>query len=181
VHRLGPARVDVSLDPSPDLHGDLGPKLDLSERCAQIEARAADNDRPPPLGEQRIDLAAGELGEAPGAELVIDLGDPEQTVLERGALLRGRRARQRLEAAVDLQRVAAQRHGVLAALAQPLGDRDRHPGLAGRGRAEDREDPQGTRESSRSAPDNVVDVAPVISTSTSSPPAAVPSKLTVLL
>ena len=47
-----------------------------------------------------------------------------------------RRAGQRLQAAVDLERVGGHRQRVLAALAQPLGERERHRGLAHAGGAE---------------------------------------------
>ena len=67
-------------------------------------------------------------------------GDPEQPVLEPRALRRRRRSAENLEPAVDLDRVAGDRHRVLAALAQQLGDLDRDAGLADRGRAEDRQD-----------------------------------------
>ena len=45
-----------------------------------------------------------------------------------------------LEAAVDLNRVAVHSGRVLAALAEPLGDGDRHAGLSDRRGTEQRED-----------------------------------------
>jgi hypothetical protein len=66
-------------------------------------------------------------------------------MLEPGAFLGGRAAAQDLEAAVDLDRVAGDGDGILAALAQALRDGDRDRGLADRVRPEDREDLQGTR------------------------------------
>ncbi len=56
------------------------------------------------------------------------------------------RAAQYGQALVDLDRVAVDRDRVLPTLAQALGELDRDPGLAGRGRTEDREEGQGTRE-----------------------------------
>jgi hypothetical protein len=63
-------------------------------------------------------------------------------VLEPLALLGRRRAAQRLEAAIDLDRVAGDRDRILAAVTQQVGDGDRYGRLPDPGRAEDREDPQ---------------------------------------
>jgi hypothetical protein len=59
----------------------------------------------------------GERGEAARRELLVELGDPEQPVLQARALLRARRPGDDLEPAIDLHRVAGDRHRVLAALA----------------------------------------------------------------
>ena len=45
------------------------------------------------------------------------------------------------QARVDLQRVGGDRHRVLAARAQPVGQRERHRRLADAGRPEDRDQP----------------------------------------
>ena len=57
-------------------------------------------------------------------------------MLELGLLGRGRRAGQRLEAAVDLKRVRRDRDRVLAALAQQAGERQGDGGLPHSGWAE---------------------------------------------
>ena len=157
------------------------------ERRAHVEAGAADDDRPaaPPRADESISDSR-EVGEAPGAELLADVDDPDQPMLEALALLGARRPRQHLEPAIDLERVAGDRDRVLAALAQALGDGDRDTGLPDPGGAEERQDlhaapPLADRAEQRCCPVSVVEVALEISTSTSSPAAATPSKLTVLL
>ncbi len=90
-------------------------------------------------------------------------------MLEALPLFGIRRSAQDLEPSIHLDRVAVDRHGVLAPLTKPIGDGDRHAGLAHGRRAEEREDLQAARLSSRSDPPSVVEVALSISTSTSSP------------
>jgi hypothetical protein len=115
--------------------------------------------------------------------------EAEQAVLEPGALGRRRRASQRAEPGVDLERVGGDRDGVLAARAQQVGERERDGGLADARRAEDRDDgqraapaghraAQPSRARSCSSPASVVLVAAAISTWTSSPGCATPVKLT---
>ena len=60
-------------------------------------------------------------------------------MLELRLLRRAGHAGEDLEAAVDLQRVGGDRHRPPAARADPLGDGDRHVGLADAGRTEERE------------------------------------------
>jgi hypothetical protein len=138
VKGLGPALRDLPLHRVADLGRHRRAQLQLGEGGAQVEAGAADHDRAAAFAEQLVDLAAGELGEAPSAELLVDVGDPDQAVLQPLALGQGRRRREGLEPSVDLQRVAGDRDGVLPALPEPLGYRDRNPGLPDRGRPEDR-------------------------------------------
>src|SRR4249919_946224 len=84
------------------------------------------------------------------------------------------------EPLVDLQRIAGDRDRVLATLAQQLGERHRHTGLADPGGAEDRYDlHRGI--GCATTPASVCEVASVISTPTRSPGFASPSKLTALL
>ena len=123
----------------------------------------------------------------PALNSSVDGHEAEQAVLQALALVRARLPRQHLEPLVDLERVAGDRDGVLAALAQQLGELDGDAGLADRGGPEDREDVHGGARTSGDAaeqallPASVVEVAAVISTSTISPASAVPSKFTVLL
>jgi hypothetical protein len=79
----------------------------------------------------------GLLGEEAGAELVSDLDDPEQPVLELLPLPRAGSTAEDLEPAVDLDRVAGDRHRVLAAIPQQLTECDDDARLADRGRPED--------------------------------------------
>ena len=117
-------------------------QLELGERGAHVEAGAADDDRPPALGEQLVDLGVRERRRTGRPRT------PRRSARTRPAGARAARARPRVAAplrisrpAVDLDRVAGDRDRVLAALAQQLGDLDRDPGLADRGRPEDRQDP----------------------------------------
>src|SRR5262249_3671940 len=105
----------------------------------------------------------------------------EQPMIEPLTLLRARCAAQDLQPPVHLDRIAVDRDRSLAPLPQALRDLDRDAGLADGRRPEKGEDDQAARLRSRSVPLRVVEVAPVTSPSTSSPGAAVPSKLTVLL
>ena len=178
---LGTSLGELALHLMAELVRHRWPQVELRERRSQIQAGPSDHDRPPALGQQRIDLAMCGLGIAAGAELLPGLDERQQPVFELLAFLCRRGAAQSLQPAIDLDRVAVDRDGVLAALPKALGDRDRDSGLSDGGGAEKGEDPQAARLSRRSCPESVVEVAPVISTSTSSPGAAVPSKLTVLL
>ena len=60
----------------------------------------------------------GELGVLAGAERRVERQKGQQPMLERSSLGRGRDARERLQARIDLQCVGGDRHGRLAALAQ---------------------------------------------------------------
>ena len=186
VEGIRAALRQIPFDLVTHLGGNGRAQLELGKSRAQVQARPAHDDRPPPLLEERIDLAVRELREAAGRELLGGIRDADEPVLEPFALLWGRRSAQDIEAAVDLDRVAADRDRVLPALSQHLGELDRDPGLPGRRRPEDRDDvhaPSGqpTRLRMRSCPRSVCEVAFAISTSTMSPGCAVPSKLTALL
>ena len=143
MHGLGTAFRDLALHLLPELDPDRRSELHVRQRRAHVEARPTDHDRPAARGKQAVDLAARQIGEAPRAELLVDPDDPDQAMLEARLLGLGRRAGQDLEPTVDLKRVAAHRHRVLAALAQQLRDGDRDPGLPHRGRAEYRQDFEG--------------------------------------
>ena len=140
MKRLRTALLDLALDLIPDLAGNARSQVKLCQRRAQVQARAADHDRAPPLCQQPVDLKVGELAVAPGAELLGRVDERKQPMLEPSALLPIRRPAQDLEPAIDLDRVAVDRNRILAALAQPLGDRDRNPGLAHRSGSEQGED-----------------------------------------
>src|SRR5262245_5929164 len=175
------ALCELTLDLGTHLLGHGRAQVQVSESRAQVQAGAADDDRAPAIRQQPVDLGVGVLRVAPGAELLARIDEGEEPVLEPLLLRRVRRRAQHLETAINLDRVAVDRDGVLPALPQALGQRDRHPRFADGRRAEESEDPQAARLSSRSDPLSVVEVAAVMSTSTNSPGAAVPSKLTVLL
>ena len=103
-------------------------------------AGAAHDDRAPTGGQRRIDLGVGERHVPPHGELLRDRHDPEEPVLERGALGRRRRSRERLDAAVDLRasaeiatgsspraRSAQARAMATAVLPTPVGPKGRLP------------------------------------------------------
>ena len=102
----------------------------LGQRRAQVEAGAADDDRPPAPGEQRVDLGVRELGVLAGAEGGVERQEGDEPVLQGGPLGGRGDAGERLQADVHLQRVGGDRHGVLAGGPQPRGERDRDSGLA---------------------------------------------------
>src|SRR5262249_4630031 len=116
-------------------------QVELREGGTQVEPRASDDDRPPALVEQRVDLGVGSLGVAAGAELLARLDYREQAGLGAGGALAARGAAQRLQATVDLDRVAVDGNGVLAPGSKRLRDCDRDAGLPHPRRAEDRQDP----------------------------------------
>ena len=128
----------------------------------------------------------GERHELPHRERRGRIDETDQAVLEPGALVGGGGSGQDLEAAVDLERIGRDRHGILTTLAQAIRERERHGGLADAGRPEDRDygrrlGAHATRASKRSSPASVVLVAESMRTCTSSPGEAAPSKFTVLL
>ena len=119
----------------------FGRRLDqreLGQRGAQVEAGAADDDRPPARLQRRVDLAMGQRHVVADRERLGDRHEADQPVLEPRPLRSAGGPGQPPEPLVDLQRVAGDRHRVLAALPQQLGESDRDPGLADPGRAEDR-------------------------------------------
>ena len=73
-------------------------QVELGERRAQVEARAADDDRPPALREQPVDLGVGELRVLADAERRVDRQEGDEAVLERRALGRRGDAGEGLEA-----------------------------------------------------------------------------------
>ena len=135
----GPRSAISRLDLLADRRRHRRAQVEVGERRAQVEPGAADHDRAPALGQQRVDLGVGALGVAAGAELLAGIDEGEQPVLEPLALLRARGAAEDLQAPVDLDRVAVDRDRVLPALAQQLGERDRDAGLADGGRPEERD------------------------------------------
>ncbi len=120
-------------------------QVELGQGGAQVEARAADDDRAPALAEQLVDLGVRELCVLPDAEARVDRQKRQQPVLEPGAVGRYGRAGQRLEPGVDLQRVGGHGGRVLAAGPQQLRELDRNRGLADARRPEQRDDPHADR------------------------------------
>src|SRR5687768_6964328 len=94
-------------------------------------------------------------------------------------LVGGRLGRQDVEALVDSDRVRGHGDRLLPTPAQELGELDRDLRLSHPGGTKDGD--QATRATRDSSPASVVEVAPEISTATSSPGRASPVKLTVLL
>ena len=111
-------------------------QLELGQRRPQVQPGAADDDRPPAVGERAVDLGVRQLRVAAGAERLPGRHEADQPVLEPCPLLRCRRPGQDLQPAVDLQGVGGDGEGPLAELAQPVGERDRDLGLADSRRAE---------------------------------------------
>ena len=146
---------------------------------------AANQDRSFPLRDQRVDLCPGQFRIPAGAELLINRNEAQQPVLKLCLPDCVGRATEDLQTLVDLNRVAVDCDRVLPTGPQQSAEFDRHAGLAGAGRTEDRDQWSGTQApmplSSRSVPVSVFEVAELISTSTICPDAAVPSKLTALL
>ena len=122
-------RPRVARPASADRGVDGRPQVELGQRRPQVQAGAADDDRPPALAEQRVDRRVGVRGVGAGGEGLGDRHEAEQAVLEPCLLGRGRRAGEDRQALVDLQRVRGHGDRVLPALAQPLGERDRDGGL----------------------------------------------------
>ena len=115
-----------------------GTQIELRQRRAQIQARAADDDWATPSRERRVDLGVRERHVLPDRERTGNRHEPEQAVLQP-RLLRGRRgAGQRAQPVVDLQRIGRDGDRVLAASAQQLRELDRDGRLPDRGRAENR-------------------------------------------
>jgi hypothetical protein len=121
------------------LGGD-GAQAEFGERGAQVQAGSADDDRPPALGEQAVDLGVGQLGVLTGAEGGIDWQEGDEPVLEPGALARAGPAGERLEPDVDLEGIGRDRDRGLPHAAQPVGQRDGDVGLADAGGSEQRND-----------------------------------------
>ena len=69
-----------------DLGGDGRAEVELRERRAQVEAGAADDDRAPALGQQRVDLGVGGAGELAGARGRGQRQRADEAVLEPLAL-----------------------------------------------------------------------------------------------
>ena len=141
MHRLGAFARHLILDLAANRIWHSRAQLEVAQRGTQVEARSPDEDRPPAFGKQAIDLAMGELRVLAGAELVGCRHDPQQAVLELLAFAWAGGTAENRQALVDLDRVAGDRDGILAALAQLLGDGDRNGGLAYRGRPEEGKDP----------------------------------------
>jgi hypothetical protein len=114
------------------------PQLQVGERSLQVEAGAADHDRPAPVGQRGADLGVGQGGELSGGEGLRDRHEGEQPMLEPLALLHCGRTREDLQAAVHLKGVRRYSHRVLPTLAQAVGNLDCNGGLADPRRAEDR-------------------------------------------
>ena len=115
----------------------LGRSLDqreLGDRRAEIEARAADHDRPPPRRQRLIDLAVRPPHVVADRERLGDRHKPDQPVLEPRLLLSRRGAGQPFEALVDLQRIAGNSHRILTPLPKLVSKSDRDPGLPDPGR-----------------------------------------------
>ena len=64
-----------------------GPEVELGQRGAQVQARAADDDRRRALAEQAVDLRVGEARVLAGAEARVDGEERDEPVLERALLL----------------------------------------------------------------------------------------------
>ena len=186
VERLRAALGDLALDLVADLRRHRRAQLDVGQRRAQVEAGAADDDRAPACGEQGVDLGVGQLGEAPGAELArrrrrTRAGGaraaraPRRSPRRSGARARGRPGSRRRRRRPGPRRARA------GARRRRSRRRSCRPRWGRRARGASRRRSGGPRRAAARWPASVVEVAPVISTSTSSPGAAVPSKLTVLL
>ena len=67
MQRRRPALGELALDLGADLGRHRRAQVELGQRGAHVEAGAADEDRAPSLGDQLVDLAVGEVGEAAGA------------------------------------------------------------------------------------------------------------------
>ena len=96
-----------------------------------------------PGGDQRVDLRVRAARVVAGGRARGDRQDPEQPVLEPARCAGVGRAGEHLQSGVELERVGGHGDGILAVGAQPLGERDRHLGLAHAGGAEERDDRQG--------------------------------------
>jgi hypothetical protein len=90
--------------------------------------------------ERGVYLRVGERHVLPHVELLGDRNETDQAVLEARLLGRCGGAGQPLEALVHLERVGADRHRVLSALAQEIRQLERDSGLAHPGRPEEGDD-----------------------------------------
>ena len=103
-------------------------QVELGQRGAQVEAGAADHERPPARGERGVDLGVGEAGVRAGAERLARPGRSRAGGARAAPARCGRRgAREDRQPVVDLQRVGGDGDRVLALGAQPLGERDARP------------------------------------------------------
>jgi hypothetical protein len=140
VQRLGPAFLHVRENSLPQPGRRRRAQLEVGERRLEVETRAPDDDRAPARLERRVDLRVRERGELTRGEGLGHGDERQQAVLEPLPLRRCGRAGEDLEAAVDLESVGGNGHGVLPALAQAVGELDRRGRLPHAGRAEDRDD-----------------------------------------
>ena len=118
-------------------------QVQVGQRGAHVEPGAADHDRAPSGRDQRVDLGVRQARVRARGGPRGDRKDAEQPVLEPRPVGGRGRAGEDLQPGVELQRVGGHRDGVLAVGAQPLGERDRHLGLADAGRTEERDEGQG--------------------------------------
>src|SRR5687768_1411350 len=124
MESLRTALGEVQLHRLARLGRDRRPQLELGQRRTQVEARPADNDRPAAALDERIDLGVRELGEAACGELIAYVCDSDEPVFEPLSLLSVGCSAENLQAAVDLNRVAADRNRVFASLPQNLSELD---------------------------------------------------------
>ena len=145
-HALGQLRVQpfdrprVGGEPRADRGVDRRSEVELGECRPQVQAGAADDDRPSALRDQRVDLGVGPFGVGAGRERLGDRHEAEQAVLEPLALRVRRGAGQDRQSVIDLQRVRRHRDRVLPPRAQALGERDRDRRLPHAGGAEHGDD-----------------------------------------
>lgn len=124
----------------PDPGSRWGCKLEIGESGAQVEAGAADDERPAAGGEQPVDLRVGELGVAPDAEALGDREEGDEPVLEARPLGLGGHPGEDLKTPVDLQGVGGHGDGPLAPREKSIGESEGDIGLADGGRPEEGKD-----------------------------------------
>jgi hypothetical protein len=128
VRRLGPELVVRALPPLPRAGSRGRRKVELDERCPQIQARATHDNRSHLVLERAIDRRVRQVRVLADRCLVVEAPDPDQLGRVLGLV------RQDRDASVDLHRVGGDQTG-RDPLGKCLGDR----ALARRGRAEDRD------------------------------------------
>jgi hypothetical protein len=96
VQGLRPPLRDLALDLVADLDPHRRVQLHLRQGGAHVEAGAPDHDRAPPLRQQRVNLAPGQIREPTGAELFRYIGDPDQPMIEACTFGVARGAREHL-------------------------------------------------------------------------------------
>ena len=93
VKRLGAALCDLALDLGANVGWHRRSHLELGQRRTQVQAGAADDDRPPPAASSCVDLAWASSAKRPAVNSPSTGTNAEQAVLESRLLCRGRRRR----------------------------------------------------------------------------------------